>query len=86
MFDTNKKTGISPSSGVPLIDTDIVVNEGIIIYNFGETIYIGPSGKAVSAMFPIASGDSIFLRLRHPNEVYVQSITNSGQSLFWLVQ
>lgn len=85
VLNAGRKTGISPTSGVPLLDSDILSNHGIYLFNQGETIFIGPSGDSTTNKFPVISGQNYHLVVRHPNEIYVQSILNSGQALSWLI-
>ena len=92
-LQTGRKSGIGPS-GVKLTDTDLVAQNGIIIYtDIANTdyVYIGESGLTTDSAdatdgFPLSSGDSIFLQHRNPEEIYVRTTTDSNQKLWWIVQ
>lgn len=81
---TGRKNNIN-TSGVPVCDNTITALNGVQLYSEGSC-WIGSSGMNFTDNygFPLQSGDSLFLPIRHPSDVYVRA-PGSGVTVYWLL-
>ena len=91
-LSTGGRSGIGPS-GVQLIpDTTNLALYGITFYadkGNRDLIWIGNSGLTAASGqytdgFPLVSGASMFLPLRHPDSIYVRTSSVTNQKIYWV--
>jgi hypothetical protein len=73
------------TSGVQLVQGNPVCLNGIQVYAEGSC-WIGQSGYSFTDEaypFPLASGDTLFIPTRHPEDLYVQA-PSSGVTVYYL--
>jgi len=90
-INTGRISGIGPSGYVQL--PEYLCQDGVRLLAGNNTsdIYIGESGHTVDSNddtdgYPLASGENIFIPIRHSSDVYIQSALDTNQKLWWLIQ
>ena len=76
------------TSGIQLTTQPYISNDGVRLY-FEGAGWVGSSGSVLGAdlnhMFPFSSGDSLFLPMRHLDEIYVKA-PGSGLTVYFVGQ
>lgn len=91
-LNTGRKSGIGPS-GVQLVASDIVAQNGVQIYadvlNTAD-VFVGNSGLTSDTAdttdgFPIPAENGLFIPIRHPSSIYVRTASVTAQKLWWIL-